>query len=172
MKQLRLAGNFMAISLASLGDYHDGSQGFIKQLRLAGSFMKKSLASLGGYHDGSQGSMNQLRLAESLMAISLVSLDGYHDGSQGIMKQLRLAGSFNATSRAPVPRFARRFSRSPRLPVLTSIGDLASRTLASLDVCRDGPQSSMKQHVLYCVIMVAARCITSDICLYHDTNHC
>ena len=35
--------------------------------------------------------------------------------------------SFMAISRAPVFRFARRFSRSPRLLVLTSLDELASR---------------------------------------------
>ena len=43
--------------------YHGGSQGFMKQLRLAGGFMAKSLTSLGGYYDGPQGLMKQLRLA-------------------------------------------------------------------------------------------------------------
>ena len=42
-----------------------------------------------------------------------------------------------AISRAPVSRFARRFSRSSRLPVLTSLDDLASQSLASLDIKMD-----------------------------------
>jgi len=89
------------------------------------------------YHDGSQGSMKQLRLAGSFMTIPLASLGWYHDGPKGFMKQLRLAGSFMAISHAPVSSFARRFSRSPRLPVLTSLGDLAW-SLASLGDYHDG----------------------------------
>ena len=44
----------MEISLVSLDDYHEGSQGFMKHLRLAGCLMARSLASLEGYHGGSQ----------------------------------------------------------------------------------------------------------------------
>ena len=50
-----------------------------------------------------------------------------------------------AISRARVPRFARRFSRSAGLQVLTSLDDFASRSLASLDGYRDGSQVIMKQ---------------------------
>ena len=70
---------------------------------------------------------------DDLASRSLASLDGYQDGSQGFMKQLSLAGGCMAISRAP----ARRFSRSPHLPVLKSLGDLASRTLALLDLTMD-----------------------------------
>ena len=41
--------------------------------------------------------------------------------------------SFKAKTRVPVPRFARRLSPSPRLPVFTPLDDLPSRCLASLE---------------------------------------
>ena len=78
---------------------------------------------------------------DDLASRSLASLDFYQNGSQRFMKQLRLAGSAIAISRAPVSRFARRFSRSSRLPVLTSLDDLASRSLASLDITMDSPHN-------------------------------
>ena len=87
--------------------YHDGSQGFMKQLRLAGSFMAMSLAPLGGYHGGSLGFMKQLRLAGSFMAIPLASLGDYHHGSEGSMKQLRIAVSFMVISLALLLRLSR-----------------------------------------------------------------
>ena len=61
----------MGISHASLGGCHGGSHGLMKQLRLAGCFMAIPLASLGGYHDGSQSFMKELGLTGSSMSISL-----------------------------------------------------------------------------------------------------
>ena len=74
---------------------------------------------------------------DDLASRSLASLGGCRDGYQGFMKHLRLAGGFMAISIVPVSRFARRFSRSSRLPVLTSLDDLASRSLVSLGIAVD-----------------------------------
>ena len=60
------------------------------------------------------------------------------------LRTVRMAG-FMVMSRAPVSRFARRFSRSLGLPVLTSLGDLAYRSLASLDGHHDEHRGFVKQ---------------------------
>ena len=97
------------------------------------------------------------------------------------LRILRMA-SFMAISRTPVSRFPRRFFRSPRLPVLTSLDYLATRSLASLGDYHDGhfrisraPVSHFAQRVSRSLCLpvitslddLASRSLTSLVD-YHD----